>query len=95
MIGVNLAGAEFATNFVYPNHAEIDYYAGKGLEVVRIPFSWERLQPTQNGDFDPAQLALLSEAVSYASARGLQVVLDVHNYGRGFGAAIGSTARSV
>ena len=95
MIGVNLAGAEFATNYVYPNHAEIDYYVSKGLEVVRIPFSWERLQPVQGGPLDPTQLAMLSDAVGYASSKGLEVVLDVHNYGRGFGGAIGSATTPV
>ena len=68
LIGVNLAGAEFAspyrndngqpsgepnpgvfgTNYTYPTHAEIDYYAAKGMSVVRLPFLWERIQHTQS-----------------------------------------------
>ena len=30
----------------YPTHTEIDYYASKGLDVIRLPFLWERLQRT-------------------------------------------------
>ena len=47
LMGVNLAGAEFApqhvpgvfgTDYTYPTHTEIDYYASKGLDVIRLPF---------------------------------------------------------
>ena len=56
LLGVNLAGAEFGsvgqaygTGYTYPTHAEIDYYAASGMNVIRLPFLWERLQPTLNG----------------------------------------------
>ena len=63
---MNLAGAEFqvqtwgvdsvtgtyGTDYIYTNTTEIDYYVGKGVNVFRLPFAWERLQPTLNGDFD-------------------------------------------
>jgi aryl-phospho-beta-D-glucosidase BglC (GH1 family) len=50
LLGVNLAGAEFGSNvpgtfgtdYTYPTHAEIDYYAAKGMSVIRLPFLWER-----------------------------------------------------
>jgi aryl-phospho-beta-D-glucosidase BglC (GH1 family) len=46
LLGVNLAGAEFGSNvpgvfgtdYTYPTHTEIDYYAAKGMSVVRLPF---------------------------------------------------------
>ena len=55
LLGVNLAGAEFGSNvpgvfgtdYTYPTHAEIDYYASKGLGVIRLPFLWERMQRTE------------------------------------------------
>lgn len=54
--GVNIAGGEFfdpvktpapiySKNFTYPTQAELQYFAGKGMNVVRIPFRWETLQP--------------------------------------------------
>ncbi|MBB5715193.1 cellulase family glycosylhydrolase [Sphingomonas aerophila] len=92
MIGVNLAGAEFATNAVYPTTAEIDYFASKGMGVIRLPFKWERLQPTQNGPLDQAELAQIKAVVDYAGSKGINVVLDVHNFGSGYGNVIGSAA---
>ena len=57
LLGVNLAGAEFGTpnhvpgvfgtDYIYPTHTEIDYYAAKGMSVVRLPFLWERLQHSE------------------------------------------------
>jgi endoglucanase len=100
LLGVNLAGADFAADklpgefgrdYTYPTHEEIDHYAAKGLDVVRVPFIWERLQPTQNGPLDRNELARMDDVVGYATAHGLKVVLDVHNFGTGYGHVIGST----
>ncbi len=97
MLGVNLAGAEFGSkpgtfgvDYIYPNHGEIDYYASKEVEVIRLPFLWERVQPTKYGPLSTAELARIDDVVDYAASKGMMVVLDVHNYGRGFGALIGS-----
>ena len=95
-VGVNLAGAEFqvqtwgvdnvpgtyGTDYIYPNTTEIDYYVGKGVNVFRLPFAWERLQPTLNGDFDSTELGRLNTVVNYATGKGASVLLDPHNYGR-------------
>ena len=52
-VGVNLSGAEFGQNilpgtygtqYTYPTTAEVDYYKGKGMNMIRLPFRWERLQ---------------------------------------------------
>jgi hypothetical protein len=111
LIGVNLAGAEFAppydtvdghrtsnpdpgvfgTNYTYPTHVEIDYYAAKGMSVLRLPFLWERLQPTQLGELDVVELGHLDDVVSYATGKGLKIEIEPHNYGYGFGTLIGST----
>ena len=99
LLGVNLAGAEFdpknvpgifGTNYTYPTHAEIDYYASKGLNVIRLPFLWERLQQTEFGSFDAAELGRLDDIVHYATDKGLKIEIEPHNYGYGFGALIGS-----
>ena len=98
LLGVNLAGAEFGTNvpgvfgtdYIYPTHAEIDYYASKGLDVIRLPFLWERLQRTELGPLDDAELARLDDIVNYATSKGLKIEIEPHNYGYGFGALIGS-----
>ena len=44
LLGVNLSGGEFNPSgtrlnwdYTYPTTAEIDYYASKGLSVIRLP----------------------------------------------------------
>jgi endoglucanase len=98
LLGVNLAGAEFGSNvpgsfgtdYTYPTHVEIDYYAGKGLSVIRLPFLWERLQRSEFGALDATELARLDDVVNYATSKGLKIEIEPHDYGYGFGALIGS-----
>ncbi|WP_269539018.1 glycoside hydrolase family 5 protein [Cerasicoccus fimbriatus] len=89
MMGVNLAGAEFSGfAFWQDNPQEWDYYHSKGLDLIRIPFKWERLQPTLYGAVDFTDLDAI---VALADARGMKVVLDMHNYARYNGNVIGTT----
>jgi endoglucanase len=98
LLGVNLAGAEFGSNvpgvfgtdYTYPTHAEIDYYASKGLGVIRLPFLWERMQHSEFGTLDPTELSRLTDVVNYATGKGLKIEIEPHDYGYGFGALIGS-----
>jgi endoglucanase len=99
--GVNLAGAEFKASkkpgtlfkdYTYPSEKDFDYFAAQGMNVVRLPFLWERLQPQAKGEFDATQLKLLQKTVESASKRGITVLLDVHNYADYNGAQIGSDA---
>lgn len=87
--GINLAGAEFGAvpgrhgrEYLYPTHANLDYYRALGFGLVRLPFRWERLQPALNQAFAREETTLLNECVSYATGRGLHVVLDPHNYAK-------------
>lgn len=91
--GVNLSGAEFApaaatlpgtvgTDYSYPASAEFVAMAARGHRVVRIPFRWERIQPTRAAALNSAELTRLQTAITNANTAGLQVILDVHNYGR-------------
>jgi endoglucanase len=58
------------------------YYKSKGLLIVRVPFRWERLQRTLNGPLDSAEISEIDRVISDARSRGMQVLLDCHNYGR-------------
>jgi len=89
-IGINLAGAEFGqttlpgklgTDFTYPTVQEIDYYASKGIRVIRIPFRWERMQPVLEGPLDSLQLGYLTSFTDSCAKRNIQVILDMHNFG--------------
>ncbi len=101
MLGVNISGAEYngsggtlGYDYTYPSHAEIDYYASHGLNVIRMPISLERLQPTPFGALDAKQTALMDDVISYAAQRGVTVDIDPHNYGYAFGNLIGGTTES-
>ena len=64
--GVNLSGAEFgklprqatsaptARDYTYPTDAEVDYFLSEGMNTFRVPFRWERLQPTPDAPFNSA-----------------------------------------
>jgi endoglucanase len=97
MVGVNLQGAEwgqsgdaYGTTWIFPNYSEIDYYAAKGMDVIRLPFLWERVQPQQNGPLEATELARIDDFVDYAATKGVKVILDPHNYGYGYNNLIGS-----
>ncbi len=87
--GINLAGAEFTpsvlpgtegTDYFFPTISEVEYFQSKGMNTFRLPFRWERLQPSLSAPFDPGQLAYLKQFVADTTARGATVILDVHNF---------------
>ncbi len=90
--GVNLAGAEFDSGTFWPNAAEMNYFRAAGMNIVRVPFRWERLQPALNAPLDATQLSALRTVVAAARTAGLSVILDPHNYARYNGNVIGSGA---
>ncbi|KLD80123.1 cellulase [Xanthomonas hyacinthi DSM 19077] len=97
--GVNLSGAEISSSkkpgvlnvdYVYPRDADYAYFASKGMNIVRLPVSWERLQSSAQGRLDVAQLALIKTAVKQAKAHRMHLIVDIHNYGSYNQAKIGS-----
>jgi endoglucanase len=99
LIGVNLAGAEFGshrgvygTDYTYPTASELDYYQSRGIDLIRLPFAWERMQPVLGGVLDPAELGRMTGVLDAAAERGMMVVIDLHNYARYDGQLIGSSA---
>ena len=98
MAGINLAGAEFGgvipgvegIHYGWPTLDELDYWQSKGIQLIRLPFKWERLQPTLNGVFDSTYLARLDQTVERMGEREMLVILDVHNYAYYGGQLIGS-----
>ncbi|PPV07623.1 cellulase [Xanthomonas bromi] len=98
--GVNLSGAEIKSSqkpgvlnidYRYPSADEYAYFAGKHMNIVRLPILWERLQPKAGGELDPTQLALIRQAVANAKATNMSLIVDVHNYAKYYGHTIGST----
>jgi Cellulase (glycosyl hydrolase family 5)/Tryptophan-rich Synechocystis species C-terminal domain len=101
LFGVNLSGAEYdpggtleGTNYIYPSDAEIDYYASKGMTVIRLPFLLERVEPVAGGPLSTTELGYIDNVVNYAASKGIDVILDPHDYGNEYGTVIGTTAAS-
>jgi endoglucanase len=97
--GVSLAGADFGegslpgthgTHYIYPSAGSVDYFRRKGMNIVRLPFRWERLQPALGNALDATELARLRSFVDPVTATGVTVLLDPHNYARWHGNPIGS-----
>jgi endoglucanase len=89
--GINLSGLEFNSrrlpgrsdrDYTAPTTAELAYYRASGARAVRLPFLWERLQPSLGGNFDADYAHLLFDLVSAARAQNMKVILDPHQYGR-------------
>lgn len=100
-IGVNLAGAEFGatlpgttpTDYVWPTSTEIDYYYNKGFNLFRVPFKWERIQPTANAALNTTYRDALLNIVDLIRAKpGAWVLIDMHNYWRYFGSFLSQAA---
>ena len=98
LVGINLAGAEFGTSmpgryqvhYIYPGEADFKRYADMGIKLVRLPFRWERIQPTLNTELNAAELGRLMATLDHARKHDVQVILDMHNYYRYYGKLIAS-----
>lgn len=97
--GVNFAGPEFAghklpgtvnKDYVFPSSKDIKTYSEFGFELIRLPFKWERLQPSLEQSLDTPYLKNISNVVIEAAKYDMRVVLDVHNYGTYKSSKIGS-----
>lgn len=88
--GLNMAGADFGKNFpgvynkdyTYPTAANLDYVKSKGFRLIRLPFKWDRIQHQLYGELDKEELKRLRYVVDEAAKRDIQVLFDLHNYGR-------------
>lgn len=97
--GVNIPGAEFAADrlpgrinfdYRYPTAEDLRDAVSLGSDIIRLPFLWERLQPSLGEKFKESELDSLRRAVSAARQLGLMVILDLHNYGSYRGNLIGT-----
>ena len=97
-IGLNIAGGEFGGSggthnyqYHYPTLSELQFYKSHGVDLVRLPFRWERVQDALDGPLDVSgDLALIKQVLVNAASLGMDVILDNHNYGRYQGVALGA-----
>lgn len=99
LVGVNLAGAEFNSSrlpgtlykdYAYPTSSDLRYFQSIGASVIRLPFRWERLQPTLFAELSATEVKSIQRVVEIANSLGVCVILDVHNYASYRGNVIGS-----
>ena len=79
-----------ASDYIYPDPNTIAYFAAKGMNIIRVPVLWERLQHQLGGDLDSAEMGRLDAVINYAASKGMRVILDVHNYAAYRGSMIGT-----
>jgi endoglucanase len=60
------------------------------MNVFRVQFRWETLQPVMNQPLNPEETARLNACVKAATDKGLTVLLDPHDYARYYGKIVGS-----
>ena len=93
LFGVNLAGAEFYhkkmeghgrfnKDYHYPTTEELDYWASKNMNLIRLPFKWERIQHEVEGSLNAEEVEYIKFLLREADKRGMKILLDMHNYGR-------------
>ena len=79
---------EHGHDYVYPiaayapGYDEPEFLVAQGINLFRVPVSWERLQPALFAPLDDAELGRLRHTVETLRASGAYVVVDVHNYAR-------------
>jgi endoglucanase len=97
--GVNIAGGDFSadklpgtygTDYIYPDPTTIDYFAKKGMNIVRVPVLWERIQRRLGGELENEEMRRLDRVIEYATSKGMRLILDVHNYAAFHGSVIGT-----
>jgi endoglucanase len=72
-----VAGAQYS----YPTRQTLAGLAARGVGFVRLPVRWERLQPQLGGELNAAESGRLLATAESALAAGLDLIVDVHNYG--------------
>lgn len=97
--GINFAGAAFGADrlpgrylydYFYPDPVSIDYFADKGMNIIRLAVLWERLQHQSGAELNDDEVRRIDAAVAHAKSRGMKTIIDVHNYAAYFGKAIGT-----
>lgn len=74
-------GANYMHDYGYDTPS-IAYFTGKGMNVIRLAFLWERVQTTTMAPLDEVELQRIDDFVKAANEKGASVILDVQNFAR-------------
>ena len=81
MIGVGMSGSEYSYGG-FPTASDLDFLQRDGVSLIRLPIAWELMQSTLYGPLNQTYLTGLENFLAAASARGMSVIVDLHNSGR-------------
>lgn len=113
LVGVNLVGGEISwtgsgvapvsgTNYLFVSSQDIDYLVSKGINFVRLLFSWEQAQNTYNGPISTTSTYYINfkKCIDYALSKGLTVLIEPHgatnnNFARYKGNVVGSAGMPI
>jgi aryl-phospho-beta-D-glucosidase BglC (GH1 family) len=71
----------YGGDYVYPDRADFEYLLSRGLNLTRVPFRWERVQPKLNYPLKNVELDRLRQCFDAAAAVGMRVIPNVNSYG--------------
>jgi aryl-phospho-beta-D-glucosidase BglC (GH1 family) len=80
-IGINMSEAEYSWGS-FPGGSDLAYIKSNHISLIRLPIAWERAQPTLGGPLNLGYLSSLKAFIEAADAQGIEVIVDVHDYGR-------------
>lgn len=87
--GVNLSGGEFGSgakvdrygfSYIYPTAKDARPFLAAGMNVVRLPVRWKRLQPKVMGPLSGAEMHRI-DALIKAMAGFSLIIIDLHDFG--------------
>jgi len=76
---------------INPDAATLNYFQSRGVTLIRLPVRWERLQPVPMGPLDETEITRVATVLDQAKARGMVLLIDLHNYGRFNGKILGTS----
>jgi hypothetical protein len=77
-IGVMIEGPEQSwTGF--PSASDLDFLKSNGVNLVRLPITWELMQNTLNGPLNQTYLSGLETFLGEAAQRGMKVIVTLDN----------------
>lgn len=72
----------YNTNYTRPSLQSLQALKDRGMQVVRLPFKWERAQSTLNGPLNSVYMGHIIQMLKDCKTVGLVAILDMHNYAR-------------
>lgn len=70
------------THYTTPTLQALQMLKGRGLQVIRLPIMWERMQRSLGAELHPTYLSEIMQVLVDANTANIKIILDVHNYAR-------------